>query len=687
MAVNRYSASFRILSFLAVSSAIAAISWTIRDPLVAVIGIPGLAAGHFYSWRQRDVSIRRSLVLLLFMLLTVFLGGEILLSGLSDKLLLSRYLVYGLALGSFDLMRRRHIEGSLVLGGLLLVLISELALSLWFLAFLIVYVILALSAAAMSRIEGITNQIVMVGELRWLNAGKMWAGFITGTLLLSAAFFLVMPRMASGQLTANWLPSRLDLSLGGLVGLPSKPSASVSPGILGFSEEDSALRGREYVALGYSGSLADQAVMNVRSQVSSYWRGLTLSRYDGRGWLPSALQLKLQDESRQEFIFPDSRLNLTGGKVYWQAYYMLTNQPNAVFTGYNPGRLYFPRTGQTSLEKGTLYRALSVMPNGRPELLRSDSVVSEDVVNLTLPPMSERTLSLARSVVEGAATDYDKAARLERFLLTNYSYNLKVGPLPPGRDAVDYFLFEQQSGYCAHFATAMAVMSRQVGLPARVAVGYVPGFIDPITGAHVVRAGDAHAWVEIHFRRYGWVAFDPTPRPDVALGFATQRNWLYFGLERFTKVTFTALLSPMVGSVSVGRFSVPGWIWILLLIVAGAAVGLVLLFLRRRRLTGPTAIGYTVLDGASRSAMLNLYRKMVVLLGKKGLPSRHPYQPLYEYAASIGSRVPQAGKLVERLTQAASSAAYDPEPFSFETVIAARQWLRSLRISMTRLKA
>lgn len=488
-----------------------------------------------------------------------------------------------------------------------------------------------------------------------------------------------MPRVASGQVTANWLPSRLDFSLKGMIGLPSKPGASVSPGILAFPEDEGAFRGREYVPLGYTDTSADRPVMYVRSQISSYWRGLTLSRYDGRGWLPSSLQIRLQNESRQEFIFPDSRLNLSDGKVYWQAFYMLSDQPNAVFTGYNPSRIYFPQTGQPSLEKGTLYRALSVVPNIRPELLRNDSVVAGDAVDLALPPLSERTTALAESIVQGAVTDYDKAARLERFLLTNYDYDLTVRPLPPGRDAVDYFLFEQQSGYCAQFATAMAVMARQVGLPARVAIGYVPGFIDPMTGAHVVRAGDAHAWVEIHFRRYGWVAFDPTPRLDIALGFAAQRNWLYFGLESLTGVTFTSLLSPAAGSLSLNRFSVPGWVWLTLFGVGIAVVGVALISRGFRRRNGQITRDYSVIDGAERNTMLNLYHKMVVLLSKKGLPSRLPYQSLDEYAAFISSRIPQADGPVEQLTRTASNAAYDPGPFPPEGITIARECLRRLR--------
>ncbi|MBA7648501.1 hypothetical protein ES703_56287 [subsurface metagenome] len=217
MQISRYSAISRILAFLAVSCAIAAVAWSIRDYSLLAVGIPGLAAGHLYSWHRREISIRRKLILLLFMVLTVFLGGDILLSGLSDRLLLSRYLIYGLVLGSFDLISRRNAIASLILGILLLVLISELALSSWFLAFLVVFTILALTSAVISRVDAETDQAMVVGELRWLTAGRVWLGFAIGTLLVAAIFFLLMPRLASSQVTqASWLPSRLDLSLAAL---------------------------------------------------------------------------------------------------------------------------------------------------------------------------------------------------------------------------------------------------------------------------------------------------------------------------------------------------------------------------------------------------------------------------------------------------------------------------------------
>jgi transglutaminase-like putative cysteine protease len=680
METTRYSAGFRIFAFLAVSSTIAAVSWTIRDPLPLAVGVPGLAAGHYYSWRRRNASIRRSLILLLFMVLTAFLGGDILLSGLSDRLLLSRYLIYGLVIGSFDLMRRRNVIASLILGALLLVLVSELALDLWFIVFPLIFTVLALVTVAIGYVEAETNQAVLVGELKWLNVRKSCLGFAMVALLISAIFFLFMPRLASSQVAqARWLPSRLDLSLGGLAMLPSKPGASVAPGILP-SLQDRGTRGAgDYVALGYTGSLADAPVMNVRSRISSYWRGMILDEYDGRGWLTSSPQIKLRDRNRREFVFPDYRGTLPGESVYWQAYYLLTDQPNAIFAGYQPGRIYLPETGKIYLEEGTLYRALSAVPYLSPEQLRLDHVVAEDVANLSLPPISERTAVLAESIVQGAPTDCDKAARLEHFLLANYPYDLNVVPLPPDRDAVDYFLFEQQAGYCSHFATAMAVMARHVGLPARVAAGYLPGYIDAMTGAHVVRAGDAHAWVEIHFRRHGWVAFDPTPRPDTAMGFAAGRNWLYFGLEDFTGVTFASALAPLIGSASLGSLSIAGWVKFILPAVGIVAVVLALLVARRRVRTRQEVRNYSILDGESRRAMLKLYHRMVALLARKGLPPRQPHQPPYEYAAAIYAQIPENREAIAWLTGAASSAAYDPNPFDFSTIIEARGRLSALR--------
>ncbi len=200
-----------------------------------------------------------------------------------------------------------------------------------------------------------------------------------------------------------------------------------------------------------------------------------------------------------------------------------------------------------------------------------------------------------------------------------------------------------------------------------------------MTGAHTVRAGDAHAWVEIHFQQNGWVAFDPTPRPDAAMGFTTGRHPVYFGLESFTGVTFASLLSPISGKFSISPLSLPGWVWATLPGIGIAAVFLTLLLRRRKTRIKQDVRSYSALDGESRMMMLSLYGKMAKMLVKKGLPSREPYQPPGEYAAFIYPEIPECSETVDWLSKAANSAAYNPRAFSPSTAWEARQKLSTLK--------
>ncbi len=103
---------------------------------------------------------------------------------------------------------------------------------------------------------------------------------------------------------------------------------------------------------------------------------------------------------------------------------------------------------------------------------------------------------------------------LNAHLKNNYPYDLSIPPQREEMDAVEYFLFEERRGYCEQFASSLAVMVRSLGIPARVATGYVPGEYNPFTGLYEVKASSAHAWVEVYFPGYGWSTFDPTPGFD-----------------------------------------------------------------------------------------------------------------------------------------------------------------------------
>jgi transglutaminase-like putative cysteine protease len=130
---------------------------------------------------------------------------------------------------------------------------------------------------------------------------------------------------------------------------------------------------------------------------------------------------------------------------------------------------------------------------------------------LQLPPdLPERVITMAARVTGPYSSPFDKAAILQAYLRLNFDYNEAVSPPPPGRDAVDYFLFEAQEGFCTYYASAMVVMLRSLDIPARVVSGYATGAYDYDRRAYRVLARNAHAWVEVYFPEYGWVEFEPT---------------------------------------------------------------------------------------------------------------------------------------------------------------------------------
>ena len=122
-----------------------------------------------------------------------------------------------------------------------------------------------------------------------------------------------------------------------------------------------------------------------------------------------------------------------------------------------------------------------------------------------------RVKALAESITKNVPTMYDKAAAIENFLRTHYTYSVNV-QRPPNEDGVSWFLFDSPGkAYCNYFATAMAVLLRSVGVPARVVAGYTHGTYDTKTQRWVIRGSDAHAWTQVYFAGYGWVNFEPSP--------------------------------------------------------------------------------------------------------------------------------------------------------------------------------
>ena len=118
-------------------------------------------------------------------------------------------------------------------------------------------------------------------------------------------------------------------------------------------------------------------------------------------------------------------------------------------------------------------------------------------------------IDLAAEITAMADTPFEKAMALQNYLTRNYKYSLDVGEHPENIDFVTSFLLDTRKGYCTYFASAMTVLCRMAGLPARYVEGYLA---EPNEhGEALVTGLNAHAWTEVYFPGFGWLTFDATP--------------------------------------------------------------------------------------------------------------------------------------------------------------------------------
>ncbi len=294
--------------------------------------------------------------------------------------------------------------------------------------------------------------------------------------------------------------------------------------------------------IGTGEELSDQIVMIIQVQELSdpdsdelnpqdqvyYWRSLTYDQYVGRGWVsrdsidkeyqPGKKTLSSWPENYQmirqkvEFIEDLNGLLFSAGiplstdqafEVAWRV--QNTNQETFDIFG-----AYLNETQYTadSLQPYASLVELQEAHQDYPDWIRNRYIGLPESV-------PERVLALARDITATEPTAYDRAIAIETFL-RRFPYTLDLPQPPFERDITDYFLFSAKRGYCDYYASAMVVLSRAAGLPARLVTGYIGGYYDETLDAYIVTADLAHAWAEIYFPDYGWIIFEPTGgRPEI----------------------------------------------------------------------------------------------------------------------------------------------------------------------------
>lgn len=284
-------------------------------------------------------------------------------------------------------------------------------------------------------------------------------------------------------------------------------------------------KGGKSSKLGGPVSLDDSVLftIDVNDYSNLYLRGAVKDNYTGTSWFKSATDYKTVKPDEKLNMDPEIKstlyylkIRVTPKKLMTSTIFapnhinMVHNEKEYRFFINNEMDAFFPKV----VTKNSYYEVESVIPYVNiPELRQIDVKAGAPAAYLELPTgFSDRVQKLAEQITAGYDNDYDKIKAIESYLRKNYKYTLKPSRIPRGRELVDYFLFEEKQGYCAYYATSMAMMLRSIGIPCR----YVEGFLakPERSATRNIRGTDAHAWVEVNFGKFGWLTFEPTAAYD-----------------------------------------------------------------------------------------------------------------------------------------------------------------------------
>lgn len=355
--------------------------------------------------------------------------------------------------------------------------------------------------------------------------------FFTGVLISAAIALLVflLPGASSNPVSTTFWGS-FGHSWSRVEDTINRIFAGVRPA---GTNQATALPGRGTVIIGSQTPLGDDVQLYVSADRSAYWQGNAYDYYTGQGWinqsseeidrnanqrLPTAQQANMQSlKARYEFTQTVTLQNQRLDVLFLAGQPLVVNQPylaRALSSDPNDISLLAQQRGLFGLGGYSSYQVVSLVSEATPDQLRSaPQKYPADIESryLQLPPtLPPRVRDLTMKLIKeaGAQNTFDKASAVEKYLRT-LTFTQNVVPLPAGRDATDFFLFDSKAGWADHFATAMVVMLRSAGIPARLATGYSTGTWDG--SRFVVKVSDTHVWPEVYFPEYGWIEFEPTP--------------------------------------------------------------------------------------------------------------------------------------------------------------------------------
>lgn len=307
--------------------------------------------------------------------------------------------------------------------------------------------------------------------------------------------------------------------------------------------------------LGGNVKLSNFLIMEVEADESAYLRGMVYDTYTYSSKSPLIYDnfSNRWENSRQQYMYAESSnkipLTFTNNadfQVKTITIIPLKIKSDILFSPWQPHKLncdfYYEidnlnLKAKTSHGTGEPYVVTYLKPRIDLNSLKqkgNETLVGEERIRYLSYPASvlpERVKDLALSITKDKKSLYDKVKAVEEYL-RQYPYSLDVPATPSDRDFVDYFLFDLKKGYCSYYATAMVIMLRTIGIPARYVVGFRMPSSPSSDGKYRITAADAHAWVEVYFDDYGWITFEPTPNyPSLEFPVSLSTNNNHLNLE------------------------------------------------------------------------------------------------------------------------------------------------------------
>jgi len=473
----------------------------------------------------------------------------------------------------------------------------------------------------------------------------------------------------------------------------------------------------------------DQEVMVVAATRPLYMRTATYDVYTGRGWErgegsrrsvapgervfpgPSPERPEAGEAFAVETVAIEMRQTI-GRNLFTPGFPLRVGAPAVVYeTGGQP--LLGGLEAANAFRSGEAYQIVAALSEATEAELGGAGTAYPELITaryLDTGDVPARVRDLALTVVADAPDPYTQAKLLARFLQRHDSFEYATtAPVPdPGQDLVDFFLFDEEDGrvgYCQYYASAMVIMARSIGIPARVAVGFGPGErIEGEPGTFLVREANAHAWAELYFPGYGWQVFEATktiepqfsrvaggtPLLPAPIAGREDNRLEEFEAESDLTGIVNTLPSPQLieggfdvttGAPVPGDEERGGNAIVIVVLLAGVAI---FLWVRMRRIQRR----WRFLPAGERA-----WRRMALAAERAGV-ARRPAETFYEYAGWLEDQIPARRPEIRTIADGKVWQAYSGRPISSSAIglletawrrlrvpfasLAIRRWLRNL---------